>query len=54
MCVLVFAGGTGGDADDRSRRNPLLALSGGGRILLLWLENILAEGIKSFLVRGQS
>jgi CO dehydrogenase/acetyl-CoA synthase beta subunit len=49
-CV-AYSGGTGGDADGRSRRSPLFAQSNGGRTHVLWLPNILAEGIKVLLVR---
>lgn len=48
MRGLSYAGGTGGDADDRSRRSPLPAMYGWGWTRLLWLINILAEGIESF------
>jgi hypothetical protein len=49
---IAFKCGTGGDADGRSRRSPLSAILDRGRIRILWLLNILAEGIKSLLVRG--
>lgn len=49
---IACLGGTGGDADDRSRRSPLSELTDGGRTRILWLLNILAEGIKTLLMRG--
>ncbi len=51
MIGLALKGGTGGDADDRSRRSPLVAQCDGGRIHLLWLLNILAEGIENSCAR---
>ncbi len=49
--AVDFSGGTGGDADGRSRRSPSFAQANEGRTHVLWLSNILAEGIKVLIVR---
>ena len=50
---IAYLCGTGGDADGRSRRSPLSAILDRGRTRILWLLNILAEGIKTLLVCGR-